>query len=252
MGVANLRFENVRSTLSKIEQHRRRLSADESLLVTGDLGQSGVFDDGVTVAGAVGVSKKRANAEHLFSYTVLTEAKCCIEIGTNVGISSSYIAAAMNAGNPDWQLHTLESSPYRIRLARQLHDDLGLRNIHYHQGLFYDTLPDVLKGLYSPVDLAFIDGQHQYQPTLYFFDTIYRYSAPNALFIFGDIEWSDGMKDAWAKVQANSDRVVHSTSIAGVGFALTRRPQEDGKPSEAAERGLFTKAIQRIAPALAR
>ncbi|WP_244564589.1 hypothetical protein [Rhizobium sullae] len=115
---ANLRSEKVRPTLAKIEEHRLKLASDKSPLATGDLGVAGIFDEGCSISDAVGVSKKKMNAEHLFSYTVLTEAKCCVETGTNVGISSSYIAAAMNAAGPDWQLHTLESSPYRIRLAR--------------------------------------------------------------------------------------------------------------------------------------
>nr|WP_244564585.1 class I SAM-dependent methyltransferase [Rhizobium sullae] len=104
-----------------------------------------------------------------------------------------------------------------------LHKDLGLNSVSYHQGLFYDTPPAVLKGLNAPVDLAFIDGQHQYKPTLDFFDMIHQYSSPNALFIFDDVEWSDGMRNAWKKVEENSARVIMATSIAGVGFALTRR-----------------------------
>lgn len=229
MGLANLRSENIRSTLKRIEDYRLKLAADTSPLVTENHGPPGVFDDGVSIADAAGVSKKKVNAEHLFSYTVLTEAKCCVEIGTNVGISSSYIATAMNAGGPDWQLHTLESSPYRIRLAKGLHQDLGLTNVVYHQGLFYDILPSVLKGLDAPVDLAFIDGQHQYKPTIDFFDMIYAHSAPNALFIFDDIEWSDGMKNAWIEVQ-KSDRVVMSTAISGVGFMLTRHGNNISAP----------------------
>ena len=43
-----------------------------------------------------------------------------IELGTNVGISSAYIAAGLKDGI----LTTLESSAHRLRLAQDLHGDL--------------------------------------------------------------------------------------------------------------------------------
>lgn len=221
MFLTGLTAEQTSAMLSRIEEWRQRRIADKSQLVTGMFPQAGLFDDGVTVAEACGVSKKKPNAEQLFSYSILTGARCCIELGTNIGISSSYIAAAMSAAGPDWELHTIDTSPYRIGLAKEMHASLGLLSIRYHAGLFYDVLPSLVSTIGKRIDLAFIDGQHQYQPTLDFFNLIHPYSTSNALFIFDDIEWSEGMANAWAKIQSDK-RVLFSTGISGVGFALTR------------------------------
>lgn len=222
MGLGQIDVRNVPGLLTSIEQHRSAMLAIETPLDDGTMDGKGLFDDGVTVAEACSVSKKKINAEHLFSYTLLAQARCCVEIGTNVGISSAYIGVAMAAGGPGWELHTIESSPYRVRFAKRLHASLGLDGIHYHSGLFYDVLPDLLDSLGDRVDLAFIDGQHQYQPTLDFFNAIYEHTTPTALLIFDDIEWSDGMKDAWKVIKVDK-RIAISTSFAGVGFTVTTR-----------------------------
>ena len=66
-------------------------------------------------------------------------------------------------------------------------------------GLFEETLADAIQEA-APIDMAFIDGNHQYEPTLAYTDRIAAGSVDGALFIYDDIRWSDGMKRAWAAV----------------------------------------------------
>lgn len=181
-----------------IESERRRMLSSQSPLVVGDHGLPGPFDEGKTISAACRVSKRRRAAEFLGAVTESFAPKIGIELGTNVGISAAYIATAMPGG----KLVTLEASPYRIAQARRVHDNLGLRNVEYVQGLFADTLPETLQRL-GHVDFAFIDGHHQYQPTLDYFDAIHPFMLPGSVVVFDDIRWSKGMRRAWKEIRSD-------------------------------------------------
>ena len=97
---------------------------------------------------------------------------------------------------------TLDASPYRQRVAKKLHESLNLTNITYSRGLFSETLGPSLRQL-NKVDLAFIDGHHQYQPTIDYLEQILEFSHPDTIFVFDDIRWSDGMERAWAHIKSD-------------------------------------------------
>ncbi len=96
----------------------------------------------------------------------------------------------------------MDSSQYRQALAKRLHDSLGLDNVSYIQGLFTDTLKTTLADN-EPCDLAFIDGHHQYEPTLEYYNQVLDHCTQDAVLVFDDIRWSDGMKKAWRHIQAD-------------------------------------------------
>jgi predicted O-methyltransferase YrrM len=193
----------------EIERHRRRMLADTSPLAAAKE-ESGPYDEGQSVADACRVSKAKRAARYLYSITAEYRPKVVLELGTNVGISSSYLAAAGSA------VTTCEASPARIEVAKRLHKALGLSNITYVRGLFADTLEDTLSSL-PPVDLAFIDGHHQYQPTLDYFAAIRAHASSQCVFIFDDIGWSEGMERAWTKLKPQFDTTAEA---GGMGIGL--------------------------------
>ena len=83
---------------SKIEAHRERLLQDRSKLASGELGDAGVNDGNQSVRDAVSVSKRPRAARLLLNITAALQSRSIIEMGTNVGISSSYIGAGQRAG----------------------------------------------------------------------------------------------------------------------------------------------------------
>jgi predicted O-methyltransferase YrrM len=143
-----------------------------------------------------------------------------IELGTNVGISSAYLAAGLVCSGVEGRVLTLDSSAYRQRLARQVHDAAGLSNVSYAQGLFVDTLAPSLREL-GEVDLAFIDGHHLYQPTLDYFEQILAYAAPDAVLVFDDIHWSDEMKAAWDRLRSD-ERLGLTVDLETIGLGVPR------------------------------
>ncbi len=184
-----------------IERERRRMLQDDGPLIDGSA-EPGLYDEGQTIAAATKVSKSPRGALLLYQLIQEFKPQLVVELGTNVGISAAYQAAALNDNATGGRLVTLEASPYRLRLAKSLHAKLGLENVSYVPGLFSDTL-DAALAEHGRVDLAYIDGHHQYQPTLDYFDALWRYSGEAAMFVFDDIRWSEGMLRAWTQLRAD-------------------------------------------------
>jgi predicted O-methyltransferase YrrM len=195
-----------------IEEQRRLLLADNRPLSDGTHGSPNRFDHR-TISEACRASKPSWAARCLYSLAAEYKAATIIELGTNLGISAAYLAAAGGC------VTTLEGSAYRLRIAKQMHERLGLSNISYVEGLFSETLPRTLTQM-PPIDLAFIDGHHEYQPTLDYFTAIRSHASETSLFVFDDIRWSDEMKTAWAELKGNFSVV---TEAGGMGVALYNR-----------------------------
>lgn len=206
---------------TRIEAEREQLLARDEPLVDGSLGKGGLYDVDVTIGNACGVSKRPRPARLLYLLTKALDARNVIELGTNVGISSAYIAAAQQVRGQGGQVTTLDASSYRQRLARTIHENLALDNIGYVEGLFTDTLTPTLEKI-GTVDLAFIDGHHQYQPTLDYFNILFNFSTPETVFVFDDIRWSDGMAKAWAEMQADT-RLGFIADVTSVGVCVRHR-----------------------------
>jgi predicted O-methyltransferase YrrM len=207
------------AAIDAIERERSQLLDRDDPLMVGSLGEPMPFDVTSTVGEACAVSKSPAAARLLYQLVRAFRPRSVLELGTNVGISSAYLSAALRA-NGGGRLTTLDASPYRLRMAREVHGRLGVDNVDYVQGLFGDVLEPALQGM-EPVDLAFIDGHHQYEPTLAYTDVIWKHARPGALFIFDDIRWSDGMRKAWAALQAD-ERFALTVDAGLMGLAVGR------------------------------
>ena len=113
-------------------------------------------------------------------------------------------------------------APASQAVAKRIHEALGLTRIDYVSGLFSDTLSETLQRL-GPIDLAFIDGHHQYQPTLDYFQAILPFATDDCVFVFDDIRWSDGMERAWSELQRD-DRFGLVVDVGSVGVCARKVP----------------------------
>jgi len=202
----------------RIEAERARLLGRVELVDDGSLRDGGPYDKGVTIQQACFVSKPQEQALLLFSLARAARPANVLEVGTNVGISSAYIGAALKLNGDSGELTTLDASRYRQRLAKEAHRNLGIDNVSYVEGLFTKTLRPSLERLRS-VDLAFIDGHHQYQPTLDYFEKIMAFSNAGSVLVFDDIRWSKGMKQAWSRI-ARDKRVAVAVDLQSVGVCV--------------------------------
>lgn len=141
----------------------------------------------------------------------------CIEMGTAVGISAAYQAAALEL-NGHGSLVTLEGAMSLADIAKNNFRQLGLNTVEVVVGRFQNTLADILKNR-QPVDYVFVDGHHDEQATLAYFEQILPFLAETALLVFDDIVWSEGMKRAWNAI-AHDRRVSVAVDLGPIGLCV--------------------------------
>ena len=191
-------------------ERRRLLFLEDNRLIseigTTELGLEksslGLYDEGQTVAQSAQFSRCPRDGAFLYALCAILRPRTCLELGTNIGISSAYLAAGMRAA-VGGSLITLEASPVRAILARQLHSKIGLPRLDCRIGLFADTLVPALESLGS-ADLAFVDGHHQYEATLNYWNLIAPCCPPGAVVVFDDTRWSEGMIQAWGELKRDT------------------------------------------------
>jgi len=139
----------------------------------------------------------------------------CLELGTCLGISAAYQAAALELNGSGF-LYTLEGAPPLAERARGVLERLRLADrVEVRAGRFVDLLPDLLSR--HEFDYAFVDGHHDERATLDYFDAIRPRVRPGGVIAFDDVEWSDGMRRAWDAIRT-SDGVGSSWKRHGIGF----------------------------------
>jgi predicted O-methyltransferase YrrM len=74
------------------------------------------------------------------------------------------------------------------------------------------------------VDFVFVDGNHQKQATLNYFEWCLPKVTENTLLIFDDIYWSEGMKEAWTQIKAHPDVTV-TIDLFWIGLVYFRKGQ---------------------------
>ena len=98
---------------------------------------------------------------------------------------------------------TLEGSLALAELAEDNLRNLGLHNAQVVAGQFWDGLKKIF-GDNKPIDYVFIDGHHNKEATLFYFNSLVPHLSGRALVILDDISWSEGMRSAWNEITRNN------------------------------------------------
>lgn len=138
-----------------------------------------------------------------------------LEMGTCVGLSAAYQGAALSL-NGTGSLVTIEGVRDLAAVARQTLQGLDITPVEVVHGWFKKALPTVLART-APIDYAFIDGHHQEDATLRYFEQLLPHLSQPALLVFDDIKWSEGMRRAWATISADP-RVQVSMDLGPLGL----------------------------------
>lgn len=142
-------------------------------------------------------AKPAKEAQLLFRLINYLQPATVLELGTHVGISTCYMASAGSTT----QVHTIEGSAKISEVAQLNFKRLALHNVTPHVGNFDNVLPALIQQL-STIDVAYIDGNHAYAPTLQY----YQWLQPHCkIMVFDDIHWSKGMNAAWKKIIADAN-----------------------------------------------
>ena len=71
----------------------------------------------------------------------------------------------------------------------------------------------------QPIDFFFNDGHHEHDAVLEYFEQAKPYLSTDAVVVFDDIDWSDGMQAAWNTIRKD-DRVMASVDLGAIGVVV--------------------------------
>jgi predicted O-methyltransferase YrrM len=215
-----LNDKTIYPSYSKVEKLRGALKQDDVSITVSDLGAGSAVEAGDVrkVSSIVNNAvKPRKYGQLMYRIAKTYQPVNMIELGTSLGITSSYLAL----GNPEGKLVTMEGALAVAAIAEANFKQLAITNIELVRGNFDDMLPVQLDRMPS-VDLVFIDGNHRRDPTLSYFDLLLKKINNDTMLVFDDIHWSSEMEDAWKTIR-DHDSVRCSIDLFFIGIVLFRK-----------------------------
>ncbi len=184
---------------TQIEYLRNKLLQDSRTIEVEDMGAGSA--QGTTRRRLISdltkyAAKPKKYGQLLFRIAHYLQPAHILELGTSLGISTSYLASA----DTRIPVITLEGAPLVAMEALKNFDTLGLQNIRLIQGNFDNTLPRILAATGTP-NLVFVDGNHRKAATLHYFEQLVQRAGTDTVFIFDDIHWSGEMEEAWEQIK---------------------------------------------------
>jgi predicted O-methyltransferase YrrM len=206
-----------------VEQLRNNLLINKNIIKVEDYGAGSAT--GATKQRSISSIVKNAAKPEKFAqllYRIVQYYSCrnIMELGTSLGISSSYMALANSFG----RVITCEGSAIIAAIAKENFKKLFLQNITVFEGEFNTSYSKALLDVPS-IDLLFIDGNHQYQPTIDYFIKAIPYLHEKSIVIFDDIHWSMDMEKAWNDIKKNT-AISETIDLFFIGIAFFRKEQK--------------------------
>jgi predicted O-methyltransferase YrrM len=203
----------------RLEQERAVLLKNQSKISNQDFGAK----NGKKLRRVNAIARKSLapseQASFLGGIVDYMEPKNIVELGTNLGLTTSYLAEYAN----DVRILTLEGNEEIAQLAEERFNRLGFKNVKLVRGNFDETLPSVLKE--TPIlDFVFFDGNHRYEPTMRYFEQCLTKVNEQSFFVFHDIYWSGEMAKAWREIRQNP-AVMLSIDLYYFGLVFFRQNQ---------------------------
>ena len=184
-----------------LETLRQKLKQDETVITFEDHGagshktsSSKLIQKTVKTLAATSTSNVY-KCRLLRNLTLYFRPKVIMELGTNLGLATSYL----NAGSPEAELHTIEGAEPLYDLACNNFKELNIKVTAY-LGLF-DTVLHKVPEVLSRADFVYMDGDHTYESTIKYFEWIWRAGPEKQVIVMDDINWSSGMRGAWNQIK---------------------------------------------------
>ena len=209
-----------------IEQRRQELQRNPETIQVRDFGagshtgagrQRRISDIARTAA------KPTKLAQLLFRLVNHFRPRTILELGTSLGLTTAYLAAADSRG----RVLTFEGCPATAAIARKTFEQLGLQNVVLVEGNLDHTLAPTLAALSAPLDFAFFDGNHRYEPTLRYFELCLAHRTERSVFVLDDIHWSADMERAWDAIRQHPEvRLTIDLFFVGLVFFWRNQPKQ--------------------------
>jgi len=225
-GLVSQCFEDTskKSWYSQIQNYRNSLLKNKTIISIEDYGagSKSLRKDKRRVskiAKKAGISLKRAQL--LGRIITYFNPKEVLEIGTSVGLATS----AMSFANPSTNITTLEGCISTVNIAKEYFTKFELKNINIITQNFDTALPNIIKQ--HAFDFIYFDGNHQKEATIRYFEQCLSNVHNDSVFIFDDIYWSKGMKEAWLYIKQHPKvTVTIDTYFWGIVFYRKEQVKE--------------------------
>ncbi len=143
-------------------------------------------------------SVNRKYGQLLFRLVKYFEPDTVVELGTSLGISAMYLAKGCKNTN----IISIEANKNLLEIAGQNFNSAGLLNIKGINDSFENALPEIVNNSYKKL-FIFIDGNHKKESTLRYYNQFLTKLHNNRIMIFDDINWSNGMREAWKEIKSD-------------------------------------------------
>lgn len=202
---------NARYKDNEVEQERRKLLKDHSIIKFTDLGYG--KDRSIKISRIAAKSLKKPKEAQLLAKIVrFYGIENVIELGTSLGITTAYMARSKE----DVSIQTIEGSKEVLERAKKLWDNIGINSISTFHSSFDDLLPQLTL---NENTLVYIDGNHTYEATLRYFNFFMSTYRDSIILVFDDIHWSKGMEKAWEEISLDK-RVCLSIDLFELGVVF--------------------------------
>jgi predicted O-methyltransferase YrrM len=205
-----------------VEEQRNHLLKDDRVITVTDLGAGSHVNNNKQKRISditTNALKPPKLAKLLYRLAAFIKPTNIIELGTCLGITTVYLQHAA----PNAKVYTLEGCPQTAGVAKEVFKRAGLNDIEVITGNFDDTLGDVLNNQ-EKLDFVYIDGNHQRDATLRYFEWCLPKVHEDTMLIFDDIYWSDGMKQAWEQIKAHP-QVTATVDLFWIGLVFFKPGQ---------------------------
>jgi predicted O-methyltransferase YrrM len=143
------------------------------------------------------------------------------ELGACAGISACYLSTAPSVT----KLITVEGSENLAKIANEslarFSDKAKVVN-----SLFDDAIDKELPMPEGKIDYAYIDGHHEKNATIHYFDKLLPYLRESALVVFDDISWSYDMREAWDILRKRQE-ISHAMDLGIIGVCILKDSTQD-------------------------
>ncbi len=213
---------SAKNVYTEVENLRKQLLIDNRLITVTDLGAGSLVNNNrqkKICAIAHNALKPPYLAQLLYRLVADLKPRNIIELGTCLGITTAYLQKAA----PEAKVYTLEGCPQTAGIAKETLKKAGIESAELITGNFDNTLPGVINNL-AQLDFVFVDGNHQKEATLNYFEWCLPKVHENTMLIFDDIYWSDGMKQAWNQIKAHP-KVTVTIDLFWIGLVFFKPGQ---------------------------
>ncbi|MBW6479976.1 MAG: class I SAM-dependent methyltransferase [Bacteroidales bacterium] len=190
------------------EEQRRKLKNDQTALEYTDPGAGSKKQKQKTSQGDIRTRVRDIARNSLqnprycrFFYRMMDYFGCrnVLEMGTSFGITTSYMGLA----GDHIKIDTIEGAQPVADIAENFFSDQGFTNINLYRGNFDQILKKAVSG--KKYDLIFMDGNHNGEKTLDYFQKLTKHITEQGVIIVDDIRWSESMYEAWKSIKLHQN-----------------------------------------------